>query len=135
METLSDDQIIEKIKTFKDACIELRIPVKRIAINDSVNDIANSVDAFYQLCIITRALNQNWVPDLKNNKENKWYNLFFENFLNGGADACLACSYSFTSPADAFAYVDTRLCFKSRKLAMYASQQFLSLYEQYLLIK
>lgn len=134
MDTLTDDQMIEKIKTFKDACIELRIPVKKIALNDTVSDIANSADAFYQLCIIIRALNQNWIPDLKDWRQDKWYNWFYVDFSRG-ASAGLATSYAIHAPSYAYADVGGRLCLKSKALAIYARTQFLSLYEQYLLIK
>lgn len=134
MDTLTDDQIIEKIKTFKNACLELRIPVKKIALNDTVSDIASSVDAFYQLCIITRALNQNWIPDLKDWRQDKWVNWFYVDF-SAAEYGGLAASATDYSPAFTYADIGGRLCFKSKALAIYARTQFLPLYEQYLLIK
>jgi len=130
---MTDEQIIEKIKTFKDACLELRIPIKKIALNDTVSDIASSVDAFYQLCIITRALNQNWVPDLKDWRQNKWFNWFYVD--SDGTFIGLAASSTDSAPSITTADFGGRLCFKSKALAIYARTQFLSLYEQYLLIK
>ena len=133
MDTLTDKEIIEKIKTIKDACMELRIPKQEIALNNTVSDIANSVNAFYQLCIITRALNQNWIPDLNNWKQNKWYNWFYVD--STGALSGLSSSDLSDSPAYTDTTIGARLCFKSKELAIYAREQFFPLYEQYLLIK
>ncbi|MEI6565291.1 MAG: hypothetical protein WCR20_01330 [Verrucomicrobiota bacterium] len=133
MDTLTDKEIIEKIKTTKDACMELRIPVQKIALNNTVSDIANSVNAFYQLCIITRALNQNWIPDINDWRQPKWYNWFYID--SSGAFSGLSSSSAYYSPAVTSAAIGARLCFKSKELAIYAREQFLSLHEQYLLIK
>lgn len=131
---MTDEQMIEKIKTFKDACIELRIPVQKIALNDSISDIVKSANAFYQLCIITRALNQNWIPDLKDWKQDKWHNWFYVDF-SFGAFGGLAASNANYAPSHTDADFGGRLCFKSKALSIYARTQFLPLYEQYLLIK
>ena len=119
-------EITEKIKTFKDACLELRIPIQEISINQSVADIGSSVNAFYQLCIIIRALNEGWTPDWKDWSQRKWYNWFYVNSTIVHAGLASSAAYS---------AIGARLCFKTKKLAEYAAVKFRSTYEDYLLIK
>ena len=127
------EESYRKIKTYKDACMALRIPVQKITINNSVSDIPASVNAYYQLCIITRALNEGWIPDLNDLDQKKWYNWFY--FADNGADAGFAFAGSYNSPSHAAAFLGSRLCFKSRELANYAREQFFDLYKEYLMIQ
>ena len=123
-------EITEKIKTFEDACLELRIPVQEISVNDSVSDIGRSLNAFYQLCIIVRALNEGWTPDWEHPTQMRWFNWFYD-----GAKAGLAFSITYYSHTLTISNVGELLSFKNKKLADYAAVQFKSIYHEYLLIK
>lgn len=127
MEKYTDQEIIKKIKTVEDAeklCIERE---------SDLTDIEKSIAAYEKLCLITRQLNQGWIPDWSNFSQRKWFNWFY--FASAGAYCGFSYSYSAYDAATVAANIGSRLCFKSKALAQYAAIQFKSLYEDYLLIK
>jgi hypothetical protein len=126
--------IIEKIKSFEDACAVLSIEPNLPVVSGLVEKHKKSIIAFYKLCIIIQALNEGWEPDWKNLNQNKYYNYFL---VGGsafyGANAGFVGSYSADSPATTTAAFGSRLCFKSKKLAEYVRINFIELYKDYLL--
>ncbi len=127
MEKYTEEEIIEKIKTVEDA------EALRIEREGDLTDIEKSIAAYEKLCLITRQLNQGWIPDWSNFSQRKWFNWFY--FADDGVSCGFSYSSSYDDSAYASAYVGSRLCFKSKALAQYAAIQFKSLYEDYLLIK
>lgn len=126
------EEITDKIKSFEDACKHLGLNPNDLPVVDMLPEKdRKSIIAYYKLTIITRALNEGWEPDFSNWNEYKYYNWFYveENkdqrssgFRYGATDSCT------------YAYIGSRLCFKNRELAKYATEQFKELYREYLLI-
>jgi len=114
-------KITDRIKTYEDACVELGVePLdeKKLRSFGFTDDEIN----YRKLKTVTKALNEGWVPDWTNSNQAKWYPYFR---LSSGAfvfdDAY--CGYS-----DANAGGGSRLCFKTRELAIYAGEQFLEVW-------
>jgi len=144
--------ITDRIKTFKDACVVLKISYtetmrlvkkrnNKILITEKrkIDD-----DCFYspldegfceketkasiallKLRIICKALNEGWVPDFNNESEYKYYPYF-----NAKSGFGFSCAYYAYTNADST--VGFCLCFKTRELAEYAGRQFESIYKDYL---
>ena len=110
--------IMDKVKTFEDACAVLGIAVANVTSTYDTPDEA----AYKQLKVIVRALNEGWTPDWGNGDETKYYPYF--NMDNG---------FSFHYSNDYFRYslVGSRLCFRTRELCDYAAKQFLPIYKQF----
>lgn len=127
------EKITDKIKSFEDACKHLGLNPNDLPVVDMLPEKdRKSIIAYYKLTIITRALNEGWEPDFSNWDEYKYYNWFYveENkdqrssgFRFDGA------RYAVTSTS-----IGSRLCFKNREMAKYATEQFKELYREYLLI-
>ena len=117
-------------------------------------DIADVI-AFKKLRIICAALNEGWTPQFTEN-EYRYYPYFYlytkdeiknmdEEQKNGliqlkgnyanGASAGFACALSSGAPSDTSADIGSRLCFKTRELAIYAGRQFADLYADFYLIR
>lgn len=127
------EKITDKIKSFEDACKHLGLNPNDLPVVDMLPEKdRKSIIAYYKLTIITRALNEGWEPDFSNWNEYKYYNWFYveENkdqrssgFRSYAADCTITCTG-----------IGSRLCFKNRELAKYATEQFKELYREYLLI-
>jgi len=125
-EEILNGDIKDKVKSFEDACQFLGLDPKHLPVVDNLPEKDhNAIIAFYKLTIIIRALNEGWEPDWKNWDEYKYYNYFY--IRSGSGFVCSATHSAITD-------VGSRLCFKSRELAVYALSQFKELYLQYLLI-
>lgn len=121
-------EITERVKTFEDACTVLGLDPANLPVVDCLPEKdRKSIIAFYKLTIIIRALNEGWEPDWTNWNQYKCYNWFY-------AHAGLGFAYSYRAPSSANTHVGSRLCFKTRELAIYAGDQFIDLYSDYLLI-
>ena len=96
--------------------------------NDALDKDVESVNAYLQLIIITRALNEGWEPDWTNGREYK-YIPWFNNYQSGSGLSFDAADLWITRT-----HVGSRLCFKSEELAEYAGRHFLNIYNKYLLI-
>ena len=149
--------IMERIKTFEDALNELGkkhpLVVQYNEIFDYFLDGAaesNSGDivAYLKLRIITAALNEGWTPQFtkdeyryfpwfwlytkeeiaKLNKEERKKVVLFGGFAYAGAYAGFAFASSYSAPSSTYAYIGSRLCFKSSALAKYAGEQFAEIY-------
>lgn len=122
--------IFDKVKTFSDACdlLGIRGQVMTASINDDLGNDVESISAYAQLIIITRALNEGWKPDWTNSSQYK-YLPWFKHKSGFGLSFDVAGNW-FTST-----HVGSRLCFKTKELAEYAATQFEDLYNDYLTIK
>lgn len=109
---------MSKIKSFDDACKALGIqytPQKGLT-KDEI--------AYQKLKIVAKALNEGWEPDWSNRDQYKYYP--WQRFVAGSGfvpDGC-GCDRSHT-------FVSSRLCYKSRELALYAGEQFADLYNDF----
>ncbi len=124
-----------KIKKFEDACKALKIDPKKLPDLSALPEKhQKALLAHYKLVIIAEALNEGWQPDWSNYNEYKYYP-WFEIDASKDNPAGSGFSGSNYDCWDTNSYVGSRLCFKSRELALYAGKQFEDLYIEYFLIK
>lgn len=126
----SKKDVIERIKTFEDACEALGLNEVQIGYLGIKKD-AESISAYAKLIIIVRALNEEWEPDWDDYEQRKYYPWF----KHGTSAEGLAFSYTYSAPSFASTNIGSHLCFKSKRLAEYAGKQFIQIYNDYLLIK
>ncbi len=117
-------KIIDRIKTFEDACNELGIS------NDSCRPIFDEDEdpdeiAYKKLKVIIAAVNEGWKPDWTDTNQKKWYPWFA---LSSG----FGFSHSYYHDTYAYTAVGSRLCFPSQELSDYVATQFIDLYKQFI---
>lgn len=159
-EAKDDRPITERVKTFKDALDILGkghpfVQQYDAIVYDEVNKDNADLIAYYKLRIITAALNEGWESQFTKGEyryypwfclytQEKWDELsgesknsgvLFGGSAYGGAYAGFVCVDSNCAPSDAFAFLGSRLCFKTDALARYAGRQFAALYADYLLVR
>ena len=123
----SSADIVERIKTFEDACNELGITNAELVVSGEIENDFKSVSAYQKLIIITRALNEGWVPNWKDDSEYKYYPWF--DMSAGSGLSYVGCDGRRSTSG-----VGSRLCFKSRQLAEYAGKQFIKEYTDFFII-
>jgi hypothetical protein len=127
-----DDNVMDRVKTFLDACKELGEDHPLIVEYRTISRIRLSPDiiAYFRLRIIVAALNEGWEPTFKNEEIRyyPWFELISTNANNG-------IVYCFASKDSAYssAYTGAHLAFKNKKLAQYAGTQFINEYKEFLL--
>lgn len=110
------EKITDRVKTYEDALVV-------IAIRNPVNSTDTPDEAAYKkLKVIIQALNEGWKPNWDNSDEYKWFPVF--DMRNG-------FSFYDVDRWSSASYVGSRLCFKSRELAIYAANQFLDIYKAF----
>ena len=122
------ENIIDKIKTFKDAIDSLpKDDLDVVSYYEMCNAHITSKHAtsYIKIVIIIKALNEGWSPNWNDSNEAKYYPWF--SFVSG-----FGFSNSDYDCTNANADVGSRLCFKSRELSDYAGKQFQSIYNNYL---
>lgn len=161
-ETFKPKDIMERVKTFEDACRELGEdhPFVR-SYNGYANNIhennKNDTDilAYLKLRIICAALNEGWEPLFTEDEWRyyPWFTLWTEDELSEKSDewetdrhlistgeyqtdyAGLACAYSSNAPSRTRANIGSRLCLKSDTLAVYCGKQFINIWADFCLIR
>lgn len=161
-ETFKPKDIMERVKTFEDACRELGEdhPFVR-SYNGYANNIhennKNDTDilAYLKLRIICAALNEGWEPQFTEDEWRyyPWFTLWTEDELSEKSDewktdrhlistgeyqtdyAGLVCAYSDDAPSYSAALVGSRLCLKSDTLAVYCGKQFINIWADFCLIR
>lgn len=161
-ETFKPKDIMERVKTFEDACRELGEdhPFVR-SYNGYANNIhennKNDTDilAYLKLRIICAALNEGWEPQFTEDEWRyyPWFTLWTEDELSEKSDewktdrhlistgeyqtdyAGLACARSNYAPSSSAAAVGSRLCLKSDTLAVYCGKQFINIWADFCLIR
>lgn len=118
-----DKGIMDKVKTFEDACKIKKISPKSIELKGLTKDEI----AYRKLKIIAEVLNEGWKPDWMNSNESKWWPWFYLNVKSG-----LGLSFVGVDGVNSASAVGSRLCFKSRELAEYVAKQFTAIYGDYL---
>jgi hypothetical protein len=122
--------IMDRVKTFEDACKELNInPAHYLTIEtcEGITGDIKSILAYGKLIVISKALNEGWKPDWTNAGEYKYYPWF--DLSSGSGLSYGGCDGQYSS-----SYVCSRLCFKSRALAEYAGKQFTEIYKDFFII-
>ena len=123
-------KITDRVKTFQDACDVLGIkPDNKVSvtIDGAMTQDSKSIQAYCKLIIIARALNEGWVPDWKNSNQYKYYPWF--DMSSGSGLSFDGCDF-----LGSLSLVGSRLCFKSRELAIYAANQFNDIYKDFFII-
>ncbi|CAA0192838.1 hypothetical protein [Tenacibaculum maritimum] len=75
--------------------------------------------------LLCKSLNEGWTPNWDNSNEHKYYPWFK---MGSSGFRFVVCDYWTTD-----SFVGSRLCFKSRKLAKYAGEQFEDLYKKFMI--
>lgn len=118
--------ITSRIKTFEDACRELKIssdyPI--VLTQGTTSDLATKIMIGYKLSIIAATLNQGWQADWSN-EEYKWFPYFVYDKTEKGLRFCSSV-YNYYGSG-----VPAHHCFKSKILSDYAGKQFINLYKEY----
>lgn len=142
--------VTERIKTFEDACKELRIEADKVDLG-----FEPDVVAYMKLRIICAALNEGWKPEFTED-EVRWYPWFWlytqdeinnmpedekiERHLISTGDykteyAGFAYANSPYAPSDTSTNIGSPLCLKSEALAVYCGKQFINLWADFNLIR
>ena len=156
--TLVDDaprNVIERIKTFEDACRELGIEAGEW-INDRTGlGLEPDVIAYLKLRIICAALNEGWKPKFIEGEFRyyPWFWLYTQDEISkmdgqkkqgrhliptGDYEtgyAGLAYAFSNDAPSFTSAALGSRLCLKNKALAVYCGKQFIDIWADFLLTR
>ncbi len=145
--------VMERVKTFADACKELGIDMAEWMEDKDDLGIEPDVVAYLQLRIIVAALNEGWKPKFVEG-ESRYFPYFYlytkeevkkmddeeksRLWLWGGdsfygAYCGLAYSHSNNAWASSAAYFSARLALKSSELAVYCGTQFKEIWAKYVL--
>lgn len=153
--------IIERVKTFEDACRELgednHLVEQYRVIEENADFTSDGHDIFtyLKLRIIAAALNEGWKPQFTEDEWRwyPWFTLWTEEELSEKSDewkadrhlistgdysgdyAGFASAGSLYAPSNSHMYIGSRLCFKSKALATYCGKQFISLWADFNMIK
>lgn len=116
----------EQISSLEEACKYLGKSddeVKQLRILEKVVGLTRHVVVEQELVVITKALNEKHILDWNNSNEHKYFLWWYlgKNFRLGD------CYYYYS-----YSDVPARLCFKSREIAIYASEKFKDKYEEYM---
>lgn len=151
--TLVDEKpqnVMERVKTFKDACNELGIEHDKWVQDKKDLGLEADVIAYLKLRIIAAALNEGWKPQFTTDEYRyfPWFYLYTQSEIDEMSEeeksrvVCRSVSYANASGGVAFAYayndssdtstgIGSRLAFKTRELAEYAGRQFVEIWADY----
>lgn len=152
--------VTERIKTYEDACRELGIkPIDtRVrTFSNQAGDVTldDNTIAYMKLRTIVEALNEGWKPEFTKDEWRyyPWFYLYTQEEINDMEDsekkeqrmidtfdyqteyAGFGVADSISAPSDAYASVGSRLCLRSRELAVYCGKQFIKLWADFNLIR
>ena len=151
--TLVDEKpqnVMERVKTFKDACNELGIEHDKWVQDKKDLGLEADVIAYLKLRIIAAALNEGWKPQFTTDEYRyfPWFYLYTQSEIDemseeeksrvvygsdGSASAGGGVAYAYTSYDSSSTYtsIGSRLAFKTRELAEYAGRQFVEIWADY----
>lgn len=122
--------ITDKIKTYEDACNHLNIdPIENLPFKEATTADQKAINALTKLTIIVRALNEGWTPDWKDSRQLKYYPWFR---MNGSVGSGFSFYVSVFVLSDS--YLGSRLVLKNAELANHIGNQFLDLYEDWMVM-
>lgn len=154
-DTFKPKDIMERVKTFEDACHELGIEPDKWLQDKAELGFEPDVIAYMKLRIICKALNEGWEPQFTEDEWRyyPWFTLWTEDELSEKSDewktdrhlistgeyqtdyAGLVFACSSYSPSAADAAVGSLLCLKSDTLAVYCGKQFINIWADFCLIR
>lgn len=151
--TLVDEKpqnVMERVKTFKDACNELGIEHDKWVQDKKDLGLEADVIAYLKLRIIAAALNEGWKPQFTTDEYRyfPWFYLYtqseidemseeeksrvvYRSDLNASASGGVAFAYTSYDSSGASSSIGSRLAFKTRELAEYAGRQFVEIWADY----
>ncbi len=151
--TLVDEKpqnVMERVKTFKDACNELGIEHDKWVQDKKDLGLEADVIAYLKLRIIAAALNEGWKPQFTTDEYRyfPWFYLYtqseidemseeeksrvvFRSFHNADASGGVACANTSYGSSITCTSIGSRLAFKTRELAEYAGRQFVEIWADY----
>lgn len=151
--TLVDEKpqnVMERVKTFKDACNELGIEHDKWVQDKKDLGLEADVIAYLKLRIIAAALNEGWKPQFTTDEYRyfPWFYLYTQSEIdemseeeksrvvyrsNFNANASGGVAFANTNFDSSHAYTNcgSRLAFKTCELAEYAGRQFVEIWADY----
>ena len=149
--------IMERVKTFEDACEVLGeehsyVQEYRSVANDNF-DFTQDLIAYLKLRIICAALNEGWKPTFSDGecRYYPWFDIYNKNEFEKlnkdekkkchviGRSSCdayafggVVCSSAYFSSSYSYSYHGSLIVFKTRELAEYCEKQFIDIWEDYL---
>ena len=156
VETLKPKTVMDRVKIFEDACREVGIdPTQYISKYDG--ESADMI-AYMKLRVICKALNEGWTPrfvegeyryfpyfrlysaeEIRNMSKEEKSRVVFRSYFSasayGGVSCACACAFADYDSAFVFAFIGSRLAFKTEELAEYAGKQFIDLWADFCLTK
>jgi len=126
-----EQSIMDRVKTFDDA-LALADEKTREEYLKSVEGF-NTPDeiAYKKLKLITKVVNEGWVADYTDFTQRKYY--LWGGYLHYGAYVGLLYANCYSASGDTSVSIGSRLNFKSREIAEFVGDQFLDLWNEYLL--
>lgn len=153
---LVDDNVMERIKTFDDACREVTgKSEEEWLVENETEKMEPDVLAYLKMRIIVAALNEGWKPTFKEDEyryypyyyaytKSEWESLSASRRKELEPSVCLVGGLSslgsasgplYVSSRDAWSYaasyLGARLAFKSGELARYAGKQFFDIFKDF----
>jgi len=117
--------ITDRIKTWEDVCEELDIdPVDSLPYKKAKTKTEKSINAFFKIQKISEVLNEDVEIDFDNKNQTKYYPYFEKQRL--GWRACSCNCYS------GYGYVGFGFYYTTSEKALYAGNQFIDIYSEYL---
>lgn len=151
--TLVDEKpknVMERIKTFEDACNELGIDHNEWMQDKKELGLEADVIAYLKLRIIAAALNEGWKPQFTTDEYRyfPWFCLYTQSeidemneedksrvvcrsYSNAFANGGVAFALTLYDSSNTYTNVGSRLAFKTRELAEYAGRQFVEIWADY----
>lgn len=151
--TLVDEKpqnVMERVKTFKDACNELGIEHDKWVQDKKDLGLEADVIAYLKLRIIAAALNEGWKPQFTTDEYRyfPWFCLYTQSEIDemseedksrvvyrssnyASAYGGVACAVTSNDSSYSSTYIGSRLTFKTRELAEYAGRQFVEIWADY----
>jgi len=151
-------KIIDRIKTFEDACNELGednpLVIQYHSVLQSLPPFEEFIDvdiiAYLKLRIIVAALNEGWTPTYKDG-EIKWFPWFklytkeeidnlkdkfrvlaWGGFASNGSAAGLGFASAHNGFSATYSFYGSRLCYRTKELAEYSGKQFIEIYRDFI---
>lgn len=154
-DTFKPKDIMERVKTFEDACRELGLDSEDLEQKWGDNNLMPDEIAYQKLRIICAALNEGWEPQFTEEEWRyyPWFWLYTQEEINDMDEdektnrrlmstgdyqtgyAGLAYADSYYSPSATNTRFGSRLCLKSDTLAVYCGKQFINIWADYMLIR
>lgn len=146
--------VMDRVKTFEDACIETGTDIQ--AFNEMTKNLDEHIVTYMKLSIIVKALNEDDKFPYFTKDEWRYYPYFwlytkdeyekmnakdrekisrvlFRSYNDASSDGGVAYADALSDASSAYCSVGARLAFRNRELALYAGKQFIDLYVKHLL--